>query len=129
MIIDGIGQNIQNDISRDRYLFSMNSSKQKHRLKSSNNLEVSPANYECHFASVESAHWNATVRGMSVITLMKLGEELGGPVVDGAIAEFRKRREERVRLRNKRDDLWELLEQKVRQSSQQAVAEKSIAFD
>lgn len=84
--------------------------KYKRRLQSTSTMQVTVANYECHFAFEDGPHWNTTVRGMSLIVIKKLGDELGGQVVDRAISGFRQRRESRVRQRLERDSLWDLLE-------------------
>jgi len=40
-------------------------------------MTVVAANYECNFAFVEGPHWNSTIRGMSILALKRLGDELG----------------------------------------------------
>ena len=52
-------------------------------------MAVTPADYDCNFSSIEGPHWNASIRGISLLMVKRLADDIGYIAVDKAIANLK----------------------------------------
>lgn len=75
ILVDGIGINIYKTEPEDS-LFVPGKRKSTEKLKN-RKMTVVPANFDPNYSFTEGPHWNSTVKGLSILAIKKLGDEIG----------------------------------------------------